>query len=577
MNRLRPHKCHIKQTLSNNMINKISLSVLLIVLGLSSLTTIQSPISVISQAQADTLPSVWQRKLNTLLKNITISQERLTNLDPAELNNEFKAKQWKDRIDNYRQSLGKVPKADDELINQTEMALTELEKAFAAKIGEKEPERTALPAQVAKPTSPKPDSNSKKAKNPENNIRPLVSGERVRVKKLTKDMLASENSITGEGPSPFQDSEIVAQRKKSLEQFTEALKRYPQASDDDVMAMRSAYKKLAEKFTNEYKRAKDQLKIVGDVFNRLDKIENRNIEYPVPEPLQPPFSYEQAETWLTAGSKARTAAEFDSKQLQELATYAYLPEQTVSGRMARYSFRDLDRLNRNVSSRFKAVQQGYVETRQNIDRKLADLDNQVQTPTASDTKETTKRHREALKTMAPVAKSAVYLEKVLQRPTEKDQKRLNLINDRIEAYERNRDSSIDAVRMPKPKSNDPKLIAIAKEVLENPQYGFGVHGPIVLNADRITDREKETSEIDIDKVSAYGGKVRLEGTETTWTYKWKEFQFSTALKEENSDLWRIHYITAKYYTSGSETTPLNKWISGKVVDTKLIRKKHVFN
>ena len=130
--------------------------------------------------------------------------------------------------------------------------------------------------------------------------------------------------------------------------------------------------------------------------------------------------------------------------------------------------------------------------------------------------------------------------------------------------------------MPVAKSQNAEMLAIAKEVVEYPGYEFGQHGPVVLNATGMTDREKETSEIDIDKVEVYGGDVTLSGTETTWTYRWREFQFATALQEPDSDLWRIHYIMAKYYTSGSSSTPLNQWISGGVVATDLIRREQVF-
>ena len=207
---------------------------------------------------------------------------------------------------------------------------------------------------------------------------------------------------------------------------------------------------------------------------------------------------------------------------------------------------------------------------------MAELDNQVQPPRTTDDADTTARHRASLDAMQDVVQSAIYLESVLKRPTQELETRLTGVRERRAAYDQTRNTLIAAVRMPKPKSTDPEMLAIAKRILANADYEFGPHGPVLLNASKMTSREKKSSEIDIDKVSTYGGNVTLSGTETTWTYRWKEFQFATALQEPDSDLWRIHYIMAKNFTSGGNKTPLNQWISGGVVATDLITRDAVF-
>lgn len=544
--------------------------------------------SWVPQVQADTLPAVWQRKLQSLIKNINTSMERLDTADPGDFADDFKAKQWRERVENYRTQLDRVPASEDPLRTQAGQALAKLESGLAARLGGSAaapaaapPTAASAPAAAPRGVESKPEASAAAPAQPSGaqaggDVRPLVSGERVRVKKLTRDMQDGAKRITGQGPSPLQDPEIVAQRKKSLEQFTAAIKRYPQASDPDVIAMRAAYSQLAEKLKTEYARAQAQLEIVGDAFARLEQVENRGREYPVPEPLSPPFTREQAQAWLDAGSKARTAAEFDMKQLQEIGPNAYLPDQTVSGRMARYNAKDIDRLARTVRARFDAVQQGYVQSHANIDTRLAELDNQVQSPKASDPAATTDRHLQALDQMVTVAQSAVHLENVLQRPVDAVGSRVEELRARRVAYDREREALIDAVRMPEPARSDPEMVAIAEEILEKPRYEFGPHGPIVITSSQITTREKKSSEIDIDKVQVSGSQVTMSGTETTWTYKWREFQFATALREGRDDLWRIHHIMAKYYTSGSESTPLNVWISGGVVEGDLIRESAVF-
>ncbi|MDA0339570.1 MAG: hypothetical protein O2910_06990, partial [Proteobacteria bacterium] len=64
----------------------------------------------------------------------------------------------------------------------------------------------------------------------------------------------------------------------------------------------------------------------------------------------------------------------------------------------------------------------------------------------------------------------------------------------------------------------------------------------------------------------------LSGTETTWTYKWREFKFATPIKETGSDNWHIWWITAKKYSSGAESTPIGRWISGGATKGSLILK-----
>lgn len=564
---------------------------------LLSLAGADAPISLISEARAAALPAVWQRKLDRLVKDISNSRRNLSTTTSADLKDDFKHNQWLKRLENYRQSINKVPSTDDPRLVQANQALAALEREYAARRGEgtapapgKAPPASAGRTQAqgqsqagirektgASATSASASTSAGQANaNRPSNVRPLVSNDRVRIKKLIRDITSRTDSISGTGPSPLQDPDVVAQRKKSLDQFAAAVKRYPQTSDPDVIKLREAYAAYAQKLKAEYGRASGQMKIVGNAFARLETIDNRDKEYPVPPPLSPPFSAEDARAWLSAGSKARQAAEFDSKQLKEIGEHAYLPEQTVSGRMARYSFRDVERLNRRVQGRFNGVQGSYKQSMANVEQRLAELENQVQPPRTTDDAPTTARHRQSLEAMQAVLQSAIDLESVLKRPTAAFESRLTEMKRWRAAYDRTRDEQIAAVRMPAPKSTNAEMLAVAKKVLANPDYEFGPHGPVVLNATEIVSREKKTSELDIDKIGTYGGKVTLSGTETTWTYRWREFQFATALREPQSELWRIHYIMAKYFTSGASKTPLNRWVSGGVVATDLITREAAF-
>ena len=202
------------------------------------------------------------------------------------------------------------------------------------------------------------------------------------------------------------------------------------------------------------------------------------------------------------------------------------------------------------------------------------MDQQVQEPTARTNNTDLARHRNALDDMIPVAESLVNLESVLGNSTEEAEAGVTSIRERRKTYEAQREASIDLVRMPAALSTDTERLAIAREVLENPKYEFGEHGPIILNTKEILEKERKQSEIEIDDVDFFGGEIRMSGTKETTVWKWKEFQFATALKEEGGQ-WRIYYIKPKLFTSGASTTPLNLWISGGVVEGELIREENI--
>jgi hypothetical protein len=65
----------------------------------------------------------------------------------------------------------------------------------------------------------------------------LVSGQRVQVKKLARDLANSRSTIVLTGPSQFQDPGVIAARQKSLQQYTDAIGRYPQADFPTFLAM----------------------------------------------------------------------------------------------------------------------------------------------------------------------------------------------------------------------------------------------------------------------------------------------------------------------------------------------------
>ena len=453
--------------------------------------------------------------------------------------------------------------------------LAALEAEFAAAKGGAPASEPASAAAVPAETTTTAATPAPAPIAPASDVRPLVSGERVRVKKLTRDMTNVLGSITTEGPSLYQDPLEYNAAVKRFGQFTDALKKYPQADDPDVKTARETYLKLRAALQAELTRGEEQYDILGDVPANLRALQNRDKEFPIPDALSPPFDEAQVKTWLAASRIAREAAKKDYKYITDIQPIAYLPDFTKSGRKAEFGSKDLPRLAKMAENRYDKANNGYGLIKQKIKSALRELDQQVETPTARTSKEAQMRHRWAFGKMVPIAESAVTLERVLGRSTEEAEAGVAAIEARAKAYEATFQAAIDSTRMPKPVSTDADRLAIAKDVLERPKYEFGAHGPIILNTAEILDKERKESEIEIDDVDVFGGEIRMSGTKETTVWKWKEFQFATALKEKDSDLWRIYYIKPMFFTSGASTTPLNQWISGGVVEGELIREEHV--
>ena len=107
--------------------------------------------------------------------------------------------------------------------------------------------------------APSSSSSSTSAQAPQ-----LVSGQRVRVKKLARDMHSVKSDIVTTGPSPMQSDKVVGQYNNSLKRFSDALGRYVDyRNDPDVQAAAGAYKELVTAIKAEYQRAQGQLQQLG--------------------------------------------------------------------------------------------------------------------------------------------------------------------------------------------------------------------------------------------------------------------------------------------------------------------------
>jgi hypothetical protein len=403
---------------------------------------------------------------------------------------------------------------------------------------------------------------------------PLVSGQRVRVKKLTRDMHENLKAIVTTGPSQFQDASVVKAKQKRLQQFRSALERYPQLDDPDVTAARTAFNELSAALSQEYKRAQAQLAKLGDVQQALATIEENGRKYAVPALPQIPFTAAQAKEWVQGASNARTVAEHNHKQLELIAELAYLPNNPGTPQAGSpYDANDVKRLQRHATGMFQAVQADYQKLANDLASRMQQMETDVFSRWQEDPQgekkwvflrdnSVTEAHEVFARSRA-IAQSSVYLEQALNRPADPALAILEKLDLAEQQFKRNGELALAASRLPAPVVEDQARIAIARQILQTPKYEFGEHGPIVLTTQEIIERERKDSEIDIDDAEiTLGGDLKMSGTQTTWTYKWKEFKFAVPLKEQDAERWHIWWITAKNFSSGGNRTPIGRWISG---------------
>ena len=405
-------------------------------------------------------------------------------------------------------------------------------------------------------------------------VAPLVSGQKVQVKKLARDIANVKTSIVTTGPSEFQHADNVKARQKRFQQFTEALNRYPQLDDPLVQAARAEYFALQKALKAEFDRANQQLKQLGDVQARMRLLQQNFDQYPIPQPMQPPFDAEAVANWVKQASAARTVGEHNLKELNAIAPLAFLPNNpgTPQGGSA-FDADDVRRMQQNAIKMQKDVQNNYQSMSNNITNQLQQKLQQVQTRWQEDPEGDKKwvflkadqvsQAKQLFKESKALAQSSINLEQALQQDHSVATEALHTINQAEQNYHSNAQLALNSSRLPEPVSDDDDMTEYAEEILGRPRYKFGQFGPIVLTSKAIIERENKSSEIDIDKVEVVAnGDLKMSGTETTWTYKWQEFKFATPIKDPDGT-WYIWWVTAKKYSNGSSITPIGEWVAGQ--------------
>ena len=416
-------------------------------------------------------------------------------------------------------------------------------------------------------------------------VRPLVSGERVRVKKIARDIDSATQQMDQGGVMPFQNPAYVKKWQDSVARHRKALQKYPQLDDPDVRAAHAKLANMERLLAVGIEQAGAQNAQLGDVQAQLAQLEAALRANRPPKALQTPFSEAQAKAWVATASKSQQVATEAISKIQHLAANAHLPNNpgTVQSG-APYDRNDLNRLLNFAQRGQKSLQAAMQQTKDNLVHQLRMQHQSLDYFRGLDPQNEQHRMNAFLREGADVeiyqrldrelalAKSAAAWQAALNTPLSDDVRaRIEEIKSLRARYAEQRLAALGASKLPPAKGTDSSLLKIAEQILAKPKYKFGEHGPIVLTTAAVVDREKKFSQQEYNDVEiSLNGDITLSGTETTWTYRWQEFKFATPIRDAASGQWHVWWITARKFSSGSAKTPIGEWVSGRATQGDLI-------
>lgn len=419
--------------------------------------------------------------------------------------------------------------------------------------------------------------------------RPLVSGERVRLQKMVRDMDSAIQTMRQGGAQPFQDPAYLQKWQQSAARYENQLQRYPQVTDPDVQAATAKLAEYRQVITGFQQQGDAQNAALGDVQSQLAAIESALRQHRAPAWLPAPFSEQEAQQWVNIAATAKQTAQQAQAKLQNIAAQAHLPNNPGTVQQgAPYDKNDVNRLNNFAASIVSDVDNAVAQTQQNMKTRFEAQDRELEyyrklSPEVEKDRLNAYLAEDAevrilaeLDRQSAVASSlANYQQAFGQAVHPTIQGRIDEIATLRTRYADDRAKALGGSRLPTPVSEDPARLAIAQQILSEPDYAFGEHGPIVLTTPEIVEREKEVSRAEIKEVDiSISGDITWSGTETTWQYRWQEFKFATPIKDDETGNWHIWWITAKNYSSGWERTPIGQWVSGKATKGSLIPKEN---
>ncbi len=434
-----------------------------------------------------------------------------------------------------------------------------------------------------------PVDESAKAVNRSSAKSAMISQQRVRIKKIKRDIESVIASMDAGGVKPFQSADYVDRYKKSYDRHKQSLMKYNQfSSDADVISANNKLKEMENMLVFGQQQAAKTISGLGDVQLQLKDIDSKMHAMKIPTIPVLPLKQGEIKIWLTQLASLRKHAVIAYKELEPIKKDAYLPNNRFTVQSgADYDFNDVNRMQRGlkdiaskVSSHIKTLDSNLETNIKMIYSNLSTVDILNPTDALTQTnsflgKGSAKRVRDSLQKDLDLVTEAMSFATILKNDVSLRKKQIlaDKIKRSMVLYEENHALTLELVRMPKAVTTDSKLLAAAKKTLANKKYGVGQIQHMVINSDKV-HRSKTTSQAEFNDVDvSLSGKITLKGTSTTYHYKWDEFQVATV--EPDAGKLYLFYNTLKFFTSGDSTTPLNSWVLNKRFQGSEIPKANV--
>jgi hypothetical protein len=352
--------------------------------------------------------------------------------------------------------------------------------------------------------------------------RKMISQQRVRIKKLNRDILSAMDTLDKGGPKPFQDPGYVNKQRNRMDSFKAALGRFSNfPNDTDVITTKQSLEKMENMMTFGRNYAAEEIKVLGNVQERLRTIYSQIHKMRVPATPKYPLKRGDLSRWLVALSTLRQNAVKLYAPLPQIKQRAYLPHtlRTIEQGGA-YDLQDVDLMERSLSRIVNKIDQKLKTFSSNLELNLQHV---TETLSFYDTfdpsdpqhflwEERAEHIRADLSSNMTLVSEAAEFDRLLKRPTQKDKLRLlERVKSTAAVYEKKYQQARKMARMPKPATSDSQLEKIARQTLTNPKYEYvGEIKRLVINTEKV-HREKDTGTVKFDKVDvSLGGMSKCQ-------------------------------------------------------------------
>jgi len=299
---------------------------------------------------------------------------------------------------------------------------------------------------------------------------------------------------------------------------------------------------------------------LGDIESRVAQIDQNMQKIRVPRALVAPVDEQAIEQYLQQFHAVEQHIKNDLGYLHKIDGKTQLVKQDTLSRLKHWIGRKPNDLKQSLDSSTQAID-SWVERYIGRLKHLDEMDpNQrkarLQLLQRGYVEKTLAELEEGLKAV----ETAKIFDQAGQRQNAPNRDaQINALQNSMKQMQQKFDLALKMNSMRKPQSTSAKLLKIARDTLAKSKYGVNAIERMVINYDLHSKHKKET--------------VVEDKSLVTYTYKWDEFQVTTA--EKVGDKYYLFNNMLKYYYSGNAVTPTDKWILSNRFEGMQILKENI--